>query len=385
MRTWILVLVLVLVLVLAACRQSPSRAVLVSDVKQSPPEVLSEWKLFERRAGVLRPARDGLVYELSTPLFSDYAQKLRAIHVPPGTAIRYGEDEFAFPVDTIITKTFYYPIDEGDGGSANVVRKVRSAIEDVSLDLEHVRLLETRLLVNTREGWVALPYVWNDAQTEATLELAGDDLEIELSDGHARERFVYQVPDTNQCASCHAADFGQQRIVPIGVKARHLNRDVAYPNATENQLAHWARNEILSDLPDGATAPSSAQWNDARQDLNARARAYLDINCGHCHSATAAANTSGLLLDATTTDPARLGRCKVPVATGRGSGTGVFDIVPGTPDESILLQRMISTEPDIAMPEIGRALVHEEGVALIRAWIAAMPGDCASPRAIREE
>src|SRR5690606_30354923 len=198
-------------------------------------------------------------------------------------------------------------------------------------------------------------------------------------------RFVYQVPDTNQCASCHAADFGQQRIVPIGVKARHLNRDVAYPNATENQLAHWARNEILSDLPDGATAPSSAQWNDARQDLNARARAYLDINCGHCHSATAAANTSGLLLDATTTDPARLGRCKVPVATGRGSGTGVFDIVPGTPDESILLQRMISTEPDIAMPEIGRALVHEEGVALIRAWIAAMPGDCASPRAIREE
>src|SRR5690606_33723754 len=119
MRTWILVLVLVL----AACRQSPSRAVLVSDVKQSPPEVLSGWRLFERRAGVLRPARDGLVYELSTPLFSDYAQKLRAIHVPPGTAIRYGEDEFAFPVDTIITKTFYYPIDEGDGGSANVVRK----------------------------------------------------------------------------------------------------------------------------------------------------------------------------------------------------------------------------------------------------------------------
>ena len=164
-----------------------------------------------------------------------------------------------------------------------------------------------------------------------------------------------------------------------------MNRDVAYPSATENQLAHWARNEILSNLPDGATAPSSAQWNDASQDLNARARAYLDINCGHCHSTTAAANTSGLLLDASTTAPARLGLCKVPVATGRGSGTGVFDIVPGAPEESILLQRMISTEPDIAMPEIGRALVHEEGVALIRAWIAAMPGDCASPRAIREE
>src|SRR5690606_29515856 len=126
MRTWILVLVLVLVL--AACRQSPSRAVLVSDVKQSPPEVLSEWKLFERRAGVLRPARDGLVYELSTPLFSDYAQRLRATHVPTGTAVGDADDELALPVATIITKTFSYPVDEGDGGAATVVRKVRSAI-----------------------------------------------------------------------------------------------------------------------------------------------------------------------------------------------------------------------------------------------------------------
>jgi hypothetical protein len=28
------------------------------------------------------------------------------------------------------------------------------------------------------------------------------------------------------------------------------------------------------------------------------------------------------------------------------------------------------------MPELGRGLAHEEGVALIRAWIADMDGDC---------
>jgi hypothetical protein len=28
------------------------------------------------------------------------------------------------------------------------------------------------------------------------------------------------------------------------------------------------------------------------------------------------------------------------------------------------------------MPELGRSLVHAEGLALIRAWIAEMPGQC---------
>ncbi len=43
-----------------------------------------------------------------------------------------------------------------------------------ALDLAQVRLLETRLLINTASGWVAIPYVWNAEQTEATLALAGD-------------------------------------------------------------------------------------------------------------------------------------------------------------------------------------------------------------------
>ena len=29
------------------------------------------------------------------------------------------------------------------------------------LDLTHVRLIETRLLVSRAAGWVAFPYVWN--------------------------------------------------------------------------------------------------------------------------------------------------------------------------------------------------------------------------------
>jgi hypothetical protein len=75
--------------------------------------------------------------------------------------------------------------------------------------------------------------------------------------------------------------------------------------------------------------------------------------------------------------------CKAPVATGRGSGGLTYDIVPGQPDASILVYRINSTEPEIRMPELGRNLIHAEGLALIREWIAAMPGDCTSQHALR--
>ena len=82
-----------------------------------------------------------------------------------------------------------------------------------------------------------------------------------------------------------------------------------------------------------------------------------------------AARTSGLYLDHAQTEPAKFGVCKAPVATGRGSGGLSYDIVPGMPDMSILMYRISSTEPEIRMPELGRNLVHAEGVALIREWI----------------
>ena len=63
---------------------------------------------------------------------------------------------------------------------------------------------------------------------------------------------------------------------------------------------------------------------------------------------------------------------KPPVAAGIGSGGREYDIVPGQPDQSILTYRIASTHPGVMMPELGKRLVHEEGVALVRQWIAAM-------------
>lgn len=360
-------------LALSACHRTPRTGL---DFPTQFPERLSDWHLLEQRDGKLAPNEGVTAYDLNSALFSDYAHKLRTIVLPQGTSIRYGEDAFEFPVGTVITKTFYYPrAAESDG--PNAVRKVLAQTSTDSLDLAQVRLLETRLLINTPAGWVARPYVWNAEQTDATLSVAGDTLSLELVSDTGHEQFAYLVPDTNQCAGCHVLEHHSKKLEPIGIRARHLNKPFLYGGQNENQLAHWQQAGLLSGAPGPADAPRNARWDDPDDaDLEARARAYMDVNCGHCHRPRGAANTSGLLLHAQETDRVKLGLCKIPIATGRGSGDALFDIVPGEPDQSILVHRMLSTEADVAMPELGRSLVHTEGVALVRDWIASLEGAC---------
>ena len=47
--------------------------------------------------------------------------------------------------------------------------------------------------------------------------------------------------------------------------------------------------------------------------------------------------------------------------------------------QSIMDFRMDSAEPKVQMPEIGRTVIHTEGVQLIRDWIDGMdPVDCSA-------
>ena len=59
-------------------------------------------------------------------------------------------------------------------------------------------------------------------------------------------------------------------------------------------------------------------------------------------------------------------------ATGRGSGGNLYSIVPGKPEESIMLYRMISKDPGVMMPESGRSLTHQEAIVMLRDWIMQM-------------
>jgi len=41
-----------------------------------------------------------------------------------------------------------------------------------------------------------------------------------------------------------------------------------------------------------------------------------------------------------------------------------------------MLYRMRSEKPDEMMPELGRSLIHDEGIDLITRWLANMTGSC---------
>jgi parallel beta-helix repeat protein len=321
---------------------------------------LSDYRLFADASNPLANANGGVIYDLNTPLFTDYANKYRFVFVPEGARAAYrATDVFDFPVGTIIAKTF-------------------TIQADLRLDDSAQDIIETRLLIRRRDGWTALPYIWNSDKSDAVLTKTGGTQPVSWIDKDGLPRFTdYVIPNTNNCANCH----GEDKLIPIGPTARSLNKAFAYDSGVANQLDHWTAVNILSGAPDDTAAiPSIPLWEDTSANLNDRARGYLDVNCAHCHSPGGAGDTSGLFLDYFRPFGPSVGACKPPVAAGGGSGGLLYDIVPGNSTESIMVYRMASNELEVRMPEIGRSIVHPEGVQLIADWIDAMaPVNCDAP------
>jgi len=299
------------------------------------PRNLSDYKFFQD-AGGTKPNKGVTLYRLNSPLFTDYADKFRYIYVPAGKMVSVNPDNpdgmLQFPVGSAIIKSFGY---EMDGKP---------------------RLLETRVLLHRADGWLALPYVWNEEQTEAKLKVAGKRIPITFTDPSGKGRSTsYAVPNKNQCKECHSLS---DTVVPIGPKLRNLTPDSIDTLASRGTLASGFA--AFKPMPD---------FRDEILSLDDRARAYLDVNCGHCHNGEGSASNSGLFLTYEEKEPVRFGIGKRPVAAGRGSGGFEFSIKPGHPDESIMIHRLKSLDPGVAMPEVGRSLVHDEGVALLSEWI----------------
>jgi hypothetical protein len=89
-------------------------------------------------------------YTVNVPLWSDGAAKDRFLVLPDKGKVVFKEhDQWAFPVGTVLVKTFLLNTD---------------------LDKpEEMRRLETRLLVHNPRGWEGYTYVWNEEQDEANL------------------------------------------------------------------------------------------------------------------------------------------------------------------------------------------------------------------------
>ncbi|MCW3091671.1 MAG: hypothetical protein JWP81_2740 [Ferruginibacter sp.] len=314
------------------------------------PQKLSDWQIFEDKLSLLHPKPGVVPYTLNTTLYSDYAEKARFVRLPAGTSVNYKpRGVLDFPIGTLLIKTFYYSADFRKPG----INK---------------KIIETRLLIREANEWKAITYVWNDEQTEAFLEIAGDDKQVSFIDKEGTTRQVrYVIPNQNQCKGCHNVN---DILEPIGPTIGQLNGKLAYSTGVRNQIDYWKAHKMLLNVPATKSIPKTAVWDDpATGDLNIRARAYLAVNCAHCHRREGPAQTSGLFLNEEEKDPTAIGINKAPVAAGKGSGGRMVDILPGDANASITWYRMQTQDPGERMPELGRNLVHKEGVALVRDWI----------------
>ena len=303
---------------------------------------LSEYNFFTGNLSDLIPNKGVIPYDLNTPLFSDYSSKKRFVYVPKGSVIPYSiTDVLSFPTGSVLIKNFYYPQNGVD------------------------RIIETRLLLKTSSGWKPETYVWNNEQTKAEKSLIGGTVNLAINVNGSSQNFNYRIPNQNQCVNCHSST-GSTNI--IGPRIQNLNKNYTYTSGTSNQIDYWVEQGILANTHSD-TIPTWPKFNDPSSDLNERARAYLDVNCASCHTERGSASNSGLFLNYDNQNDSSLGFLKPPIAAGNGSGGFTYVIDPGKAEESILLFRMNSSKVDIRMPEIGRELIHEEGIQLIEEWI----------------
>lgn len=288
---------------------------------------LSAYNIFDGTPADLTPTSDFHLIELSSVLYTDYAYKQRLVKVPAGTKLgRSGNGLADFPDGTMLTKTFYYQNDERDPSFGR-------------------RIIETRLLIKENSTWNIATYRWNDAQTEATLALDGSDTQVTwiAADG-TQQSTMYHVPSQNECVTCHQIN---SLMTPIGPKLRNMNRTVERNGTSLNQLAYLQSQGVLEEF-DHTQVSQVVDYKDTSIPLAERGRAYLEINCAHCH------NPNGW--DA----PAERDfdfRYETPFGqTGIEFGT----------DE--ITEVMVNEE----MPFIGTTLIDQEGVQLIMAYMESL-------------
>lgn len=324
-----------LVLFIWSCKKSPENI----DFSNLPYVKLSDYGFFTGELKALVAAERLVEFTPTAALFTDYAHKKRYVWIPEGTPATLPDDPdapFDFPDKSILIKHFYYPLSfknpEGER-----------------------RIIETRLLVRSQGKWDAYAYLWNEEQTEATLKNIGATVPVSYeNEAGEKVSFNYVMPQKTQCRSCHNRDGEMQ---PLGTKGKQL----------ATQLPQWKALGLIDKAE--MTGPALVDPFDVQHPLTLRARSYLDVNCGHCHSKTGPASTSGLHYNLEEDRVFHLGVMKSPVAAGMGGGGFKFDILPGKSAESIVTYRMNSTHPGVMMPELGRVTVHQEAVDLIAAWI----------------
>ena len=285
---------------------------------------LSAYNIYQGDASSLTPTADYQVLELGSTLYSDYSKKQRLVYIPDGTQITQIDNGIPqFPEGTILVKTFYFPVDA----------------RDTSLGKQ---VMETRLEILGDGEWNVGTYVWNEEQTDAQLVLKGVDTTVSWVDSNGTEQtFDYHYPSQKECVACHQLN---EAVTPIGPSLRNLNIEIETVDGTVSQLTALQDNGLLTTF-DVSTVSSIPDYHNETLSIEERGRAYLDMNCAHCHQPNAWQESSQK-------------RFEFRYETSL-SETNILD-------KSDDIRRVFQ---DGEMPYLGTSVVHEEGWEIVREYL----------------
>lgn len=326
------------------------------DLTLVPYEKLSDYHFFKAPMVEMLPELNVFPYEPASQLFTDYAHKKRFVWLPEGTKATYNGDGkiLELPVGAALIKTFYYDTVQPDNTR---------------------RVMETRIMIRKAEGWIFAEYIWNDEQTEAYLDLAGSNMQINFMENNVLKSANYRFPNLAQCVTCHKVrdiETGTYTNSPIGIKPQNLNFNFTYSSGSKNQLTYWKDKGLVEsnfNLPNSAN--TTINYNDTSKPLESRVRSYFDINCAHCHSELGHCYYRPLRMAFSETDnnPTNMGVC-VPTADMQDFPPALSKIVtPAQINRSMLYYRINTENETFMMPLHGRSIIHTEGVDLVKDWI----------------
>ena len=322
-----------------------------------PYSKLSTYAFFTGDLKNLNPSAKVVPYEPASSLFTDYALKKRFIWMPNGVKASYDADDKSlnFPVGTVLIKNFYY-----------------NTIQPGNV----TKIIETRLMIKKSSSWIFAEYLWNDAQTEAEL-VTGTDFTSGSSknitfkkDNNDTVTTDYRIHSESECYTCHKLD---NKPIPIGVKPQNLNVSYNYPSGVKNQLQKLVDEGYLQSYPSNIV--STVNYKDTSKPLDIRLRSYLDINCAHCHQENARCDYRAIRLSfSQTTSLSKIGVCVMADEPIDPSLERI--ITPGNPSKSVMHFRLSSVNENNRMPLLGRTVVHDEGVDLLKQWINTLTQNC---------
>ena len=328
-----------------------SSSVVDFNLENFPYQTLSEYNFFSGNIKDLSPTFGVVPYDLISPLFSDYAHKKRFVWMPNGVKANYVDDysPLDFPIGTVLIKNFFY--------------------ENV-LPNNDTKIIETRIMFKKADSWDFANYIWNNEQTQASLDNEGSFVDFSWVENGTTNSVNYRIPSRSECFICHNES---ETPIPIGPKPQNLNRDYNYNDGTANQLLKLKDIGYLNDNLPG-NIDTTVAWDDENEPLESRVRSYLDINCAHCHTDNRYCDYRPMRFSyEDNVDDQNIGVCVEPDTQFIPNS---YIVKPNDLDLSILYYRINTTDESLRMPLFGRTLKHLEGIRLVEQWITSLNIDC---------